>query len=72
MKWISVDDKLPKQFKDVLVLSDLGVMEVTFYYISTKDEVEWVSFKRITHWRKLPNRPIKHKKTDSINEDKKS
>ena len=56
MKWISVEDKLPKTTDEVLVYSeDDDSMDVGYYngdwYGSVFSEDE------ITHWQKLPKPP---------------
>lgn len=57
--WISVDDELPKDSGDVLVLTKGGKMLVT---LGTYDEGEWVwcfysPKDYITHWMHLPQSP---------------
>lgn len=59
MKWISVKDKLPKEFKDVLALSDDGLMQVCFVMENIYGEYVWDSMSNIVFWMKLPNRPNK-------------
>jgi hypothetical protein len=61
MKWIKVKDKLPKEYKDVLVLMDHGHMDVSHVYEVMGGEFRWWSGGNVTHWRKLPNRPNKGK-----------
>lgn len=57
--WISVDDELPKDSGDVLVLTKGGKMLVT---LGTYEEGEWVwcfysPKDYITHWIPLPQPP---------------
>lgn len=59
MKWISVKDLLPKEYKDVLALLDDGLMEVSWTFNDIYGDVSWHTKGTVTHWRKLPNRPNK-------------
>lgn len=61
MKWIKVKDKLPKEYKDVLVLTEHGSMYVSYVYSQVDGGFGWWTGTNITHWRKLPNRPNKDK-----------
>lgn len=61
MKWISVKDRFPKEYKNVLVLTEYGNMIVCWGYITLDGYFEWSTAITITHWRKLPNRPNKEK-----------
>ena len=58
MKWISVDEKLPELFEDVLMYDSYGVMvgcmnsSLEFWrYDETSPEIA------VTHWMPLPESP---------------
>ena len=61
MKWINVNDKLPKEHKDVLVLKSDGSMDVSSCYEILCGEFDWMTYGTVTHWRKLPYKPSKDK-----------
>lgn len=59
MEWISVKDRLPKPFRDVLAIMDNGDMHVLYMV----QDGTWNRFfaerglKNITHWMPLPEPP---------------
>ena len=67
MKWISVDDKLPKQDEVVLVFygkdevrKEIGI-DFFGYHLGDRDENDWNLYRfpvEVTHWMPLPKKPI--------------
>ena len=60
--WISVEDKLPKDWTDVLVLSRFGFLETAVYTGTPgKWRIGWngdmLEADSITHWMPLPEPP---------------
>ena len=60
-EWISVDDKLPENMNDVLVVISLGIMFVAWY--DSFYENVWMyngsTLHNVTHWMPLPEPPKK-------------
>lgn len=61
-QWISVDDRLPKDWTDVLILSRFGFLETAVYTGAPgKWRVGWngdmLEADSITHWMPLPQPP---------------
>lgn len=54
-KWISVKDRLPEQYTDVIVLYDFGRVGVNW----TNKENEFIEHPdcKVTHWMPLPEPP---------------
>ena len=54
-EWISVKDKLPEQYTDVIVLYDFGRVGVNW----TNKENEFIDHPdcKVTHWMPLPTPP---------------
>ncbi len=57
MKWMTVEDKMPKSYKDYLVLGESGYMEVCFGWECEYGTFEWYTIKDVLFYSKLPNRP---------------
>jgi hypothetical protein len=57
MKWISVENKLPKIGKDVLTYD--GENMLVEYLLNDEDVLTWSCspFEEITHWMSLPEPP---------------
>ena len=53
--WISVKDRLPEKYTNVIVLYDIGRVGVNW----TNEENEFVShaYSNVTHWMPLPEPP---------------
>jgi hypothetical protein len=67
MKWISIEERLPKKGIDVLVYGFHSI-DIAFYDTKEDNKPYWVrddgyelDFYAITHWMKLPNPPKKEK-----------
>ncbi len=59
--WISVNDKLPKAYQDVLILTDYGKQATAYRNAESKVNYGWNDSMRpvhtygsITHWQHLP------------------
>lgn len=54
--WISVDDRLPENIKDVIAFDDQGSMAIAYYNRGKWDsdpDILWM----VTHWQPLPKPP---------------
>jgi len=60
-EWISVEDKLPKPYEDVLVFDTLGEIEVGDYNAANK---YWNTHTvgKVLYWMPLPKPPAKTEK----------
>lgn len=59
-EWISVHDRLPEDYNDVLVMATLGLMDVCFYDKSNKMWIyrsRYIEGSEVTHWMPLPPPP---------------
>ena len=62
MEWINVNDRLPSNTNDVLVINDDGRMAVSCYFLA-KDIYVWerrddqIGLGNVTHWMPLPQPP---------------
>ena len=63
MDWISVRDKLPPNFKEVLVIDDSDEMFVSFTRNGKWQNVLEIKYKP-THWIELPELPKRDNKWD--------
>ena len=59
MEWISVEDRLPDDMVEVLVIAD-GNMAIAFHRKGTwSSEDAWLLYDHdITHWQPLPPPPV--------------
>lgn len=57
MKWFTVEEEMPKSFKDYLVLREDGLMEVCFGEALKDGSFWWNTRLNVLHYAKLPNRP---------------
>ncbi len=61
-EWISVEDRVPKNTNDVLVINEEGRMAVSCYFLS-RDMYVWeqrddqIGLGNVTHWIPLPLPP---------------
>jgi hypothetical protein len=53
MDWISVKDRLPNNFNEVIVATDDGRVKSAVYMSNGK----WNTFLNITHWMEYPEAP---------------
>jgi hypothetical protein len=53
MDWISVKDRLPDKFKEVIVATEGGRVKSAIYAGDDK----WNTFLNITHWMEYPEAP---------------
>ena len=53
MDWISVRDRLPDKFKEVIVATEEGRVKSAIYAGGDK----WNTFLNITHWMEFPEAP---------------
>jgi hypothetical protein len=53
MDWISVKDRLPDKFKEVIVATEGGRVKSVIYAGDDK----WNTFLNITHWMEYPEAP---------------
>ena len=65
-EWVPVDDRLPKDWTDVLVSSRFGFLETAVYTGTPgKWRIEWngdmLEADSITHWMPLPQPPEREK-----------
>lgn len=52
-EWISVKDRLPEQYTDVIVLYDIGRAGVN--WVNNKNEFVEHAYCKVTHWMPLPS-----------------
>lgn len=65
IEWISVNDRLPPHYEDVLVAfinhviekNPMG-MEVSYVFPSGQWHTETAKYYPLTHWAKLPTPPV--------------
>ena len=57
MKWFTVKEKMPKDYKDYLVLREDGLMEVCFGRELKDGGFLWDTNLNVLHYAKLPNSP---------------
>ena len=53
MDWISVKDRLPEKFKEVIVSTEDGRVKSAIYI----GRDQWNTFLNITHWMEYPEAP---------------
>lgn len=53
MDWISVKDRLPDKYCEVIVATDDGTVKSAVYLPNGK----WNTFLNITHWMEFPDAP---------------
>lgn len=53
MDWISVKDKLPDKYCEVIIASDDGAVKSAVYMSNGK----WNTFLNVTHWMEYPEAP---------------
>lgn len=68
-KWIPVTERLPEEWKDVLVLLRFGCCETAVYLgVPGKWRVTWyrdmIGVDSVTHWMPLPEPPNGERRTD--------
>lgn len=61
MDWISVKDRLPNNFNEVIVATDDGIVKSAMYMSNGK----WNTFLNITHWMEYPEAP----EVDAVDEE---
>jgi hypothetical protein len=54
MEWISVDDRLPEKYSQVLAFTDYGDTDSVYFFALDKT---WGHPDKITHWMPLPAPP---------------
>ena len=54
-EWISVKDRLPEQYTDVIVLYDIGRAGVN--WVNNENEFVEHAYCKVTHWMPLPEPP---------------
>lgn len=53
MDWISVKDRLPNKYCEVIIASDDGAVKSAVYMSNGK----WNTFLNVTHWMEYPEAP---------------
>lgn len=53
MDWISVKDRLPDKFHEVIIATDDGKVKSAMYMYDGK----WNTFLNVTHWMEYPEAP---------------
>ena len=57
MRWISIKDRLPEEFKDYFVITIYGNIKVDEWRPPLGGS--WLGTERITHWMPIPKKPYK-------------
>ena len=61
MKWISVDDRLPRPYDDVIVCDNNGIIYIAFRNIDNiwdGGDIACYDNPCFTHWMPLPDPPV--------------
>jgi hypothetical protein len=56
MEWISVEDRLPKDYQLVIVDGGVARLQGDFWYSYTGSNGRFITW-RVTHWMPLPEPP---------------
>ena len=54
LNWISVEDRLPEKYSQVLVFTDYGDTDSVYFFALDKT---WGHPDKVTHWMPLPEPP---------------
>lgn len=53
MEWISVNDKMPEKYEEVIIYSDSGVVKSAIYMNDNK----WNTYLQVKYWMPMPKPP---------------
>lgn len=60
-EWISVKDRLPKNYQEVLIHTDYGItitaQFLSFRRVFVRDTAQEIKLGAVTHWMELPELP---------------